>query len=432
MTYNQTIAFLYAQLPAFTRIGKAAYKSDLHNIIQLCDALGNPQNKFKSIHVAGTNGKGSTCHMLASILQRQGYTCGLYTSPHLKNFGERIRINGAMISKSFVISFVKKLAPLFKTIQPSFFEVTVAMAFEYFSQKKVDIAVIETGLGGRLDSTNIINPILSVITNIDFDHTDILGDSLKKIAFEKAGIIKERIPIVIGEKQKQTTSVFKMTAKQKKAPIYFAEEYLKLLESKYKNNFLYSRYLNKETNVEKVYNTDLIGTYQGKNIATVICAIRQLNVLGFPISARALQEGLASVKSTTGLMGRWQILNKQPLIIVDVAHNAAGINQVMYQLAADYPKRKIHLIVGFVKDKSLDKLISLFPKNAAYYFTQANNFRALPKEDLQILFEKKLRRGNSYEDVNKALSAALKNAAKDDVLIICGSFYIIAELENYL
>lgn len=432
MTYNQTIAFLYAQLPAFTRIGKAAYKEDLHNIIALCEFLGNPQTKFKSIHVAGTNGKGSTSHMLASILQKQGYTCGLYTSPHIKDFGERIRINGEMISKQFVISFVKKITPLFKTVQPSFFEVTVAMAFEYFAKKKVDITVIETGLGGRLDSTNIINPVLSIITNIDFDHMDILGNTLEKIAAEKAGIIKENTPVVIGEKSKKSTAVFKQKAKEGNAAIFFAEDYLKFLESNYKNNFLYCHFLDNETKVEKIYKTDLVGSYQNKNTATVLCAVNRLNSIGYKITDKAVKEGLANVKTTTGLTGRWQILITKPLIITDVAHNAAGIKQVMQQLHQYYPQQKIHFILGFVKDKSLDKVIPLFPKKANYYFTQAHTFRALEKEKLQELFKENKKGGEAYEDVNLALAAALNKAEKNDVIMICGSFYIIAEIENYL
>lgn len=432
MTFNQTIAFLYAQLPAFTRIGKSAYKEDLHNIIKLCAALGNPQTKFKTIHVAGTNGKGSTSHMLASILQKQGYNCGLYTSPHIKDFGERIRINGEMISKQFVISFVKKITPLFKTIQPSFFEVTVAMAYEYFAKKKVDIAVIETGLGGRLDSTNIINPVLSVITNIDYDHTDILGDTLEKIAVEKAGIIKENTAVVIGERHKKTSSVFKHTAKLKNAPIFFAEDFYKTINSSYKKNRRYCNLRNPKTKVEKVYKTDLVGSYQCKNVATVLCAVNQLKNIGYKITDKALKEGLATVKTTTGLTGRWQILNTKPHIIADVAHNAAGIKQVMQQLKADYPTQKIHFILGFVKDKNLDKVIPLFPKKATYYFTQANIFRALPKENLQSLFFEKQRVGAEYENVNTALLAAIKNTGVNDVIMICGSFYIIAELENYL
>lgn len=432
MTYNQTLDFLYAQLPAFTRIGKAAYKEDLQNIIELCEFLGNPQTKFKSIHVAGTNGKGSTSHMLASILQKQGYNCGLYTSPHIKDFGERIRLNGELISKQFVISFVKKITPLFKTVQPSFFEVTVAMAYEYFAMKKVDIAVIETGLGGRLDSTNIINPILSVITNIDFDHMDILGDTLEKIAAEKAGIIKENTPVVIGERNTKTTKVFKDTVARKNASIYFAEDFYKAVDSNFKNNTQSWTLVNPKTKVEKIYKTDLTGNYQGKNLATVLCAVDQLKNIGFKINDKAVKAGIATVKSTTGLMGRWQILNLNPLLIADVAHNAAGIKQVMHQLKTYYPKQKVHFIIGFVNDKSLDNIISLFPEEATYYFTQAHTLRALPKEKLQELFQEENKLGGIYENINIALTAALKNAAKEDVIMICGSFYIIAELENYL
>ena len=432
MTYKQTLEFLYAQLPAFTRIGKAAYKEDLHNIIALCNFLGNPEKKIKTIHIAGTNGKGSTSHMLASILQKQSYKCGLYTSPHIKHFGERIRINGEMISKQFVISFVKKITPLFKTIQPSFFEVTVAMAYEYFAKKKVDIAVIETGLGGRLDSTNIINPVLSVITNIDFDHMDILGDTLEKIAAEKAGIIKENTPVVIGEINLKTTNIFKETAAKKNAPIYFAENYYKNVGSTFKNNAQFWTLINPKTKVEKIYKTDLTGNYQGKNLATVLCAIDQLKNIGFKINDKAVKAGIATVKSTTGLMGRWQILNTKPLIIADVAHNGAGIKQVMHQLKTYYPNQKIHFIIGFVKDKSLENIVPLFPKKAIYYFTQASTFRALPKEKLQELFQEEKKMGAVYGNINMAVSAALKNAGEDDVIMICGSFYIIAELENYL
>ena len=429
MNYQESIEFLYAQLPMFTRIGAAAYKEDLHNTIALCDALGNPQQQFKTIHIAGTNGKGSTSHMLAAILQEAGYKTGLYTSPHIKDFGERIRINGQMIDQDFVVDFVERTKELSQQIQPSFFEMTVAMAFEYFAKETVDIAVIETGLGGKLDSTNIIQPVLSVITNIGYDHMNLLGNTLPEIASQKAGIIKKDTPVVIGELLPETMPVFVTAANGNNAPVHFAQsrfitEYLEPT-----GNLLFCHVKDMLTNSFEKLRLDLNGIYQAKNICTVLMAVEVLRKTGFAIPEEKMHAALENVKGLTGMRGRWDILQNHPAVIQDVAHNTAGISQVLLQLRHNYPTSSIHFVLGFVKDKDVAHVLELFPANAQYYFTNAHIPRAMPYKELGDLAAGKGLQGNGYDNVNQAIAAAKINAADNDVIMICGSFFIIGEIE---
>jgi dihydrofolate synthase/folylpolyglutamate synthase len=429
MTYPETIEYLYAQLPMFSRIGAAAYKKDLHNTIELCKGLGDPQNKFKSIHVAGTNGKGSTCHMLAAILQKSGYKTGLYTSPHVKQFGERIRVNGKMIDENFVIDFVERTKLLTQQIQPSFFELTVAMAFDYFSKEEVDIAIIETGLGGLLDSTNVISPILSIITNIGYDHTNILGNTLPEIAFQKAGIIKKETPVVIGELIPETKNVFVKKANEKDAPILFAQSrfFTEFIEPT--GNLLFCNVKDNVTHTVEKLRLDLNGLYQAKNICTVLCAVDELKKQEYLIPESDLHYALENVKELTGMRGRWDIVQLHPTIILDVAHNTDGIRQVVLQLDNNYPGARLHFILGFVKDKDVSHVLELFPKDAKFYFTNAHIPRALPAQELLALATAKGLSGESFENVNEAIAVAKSNAGQQDVIMVCGSFFIISEID---
>lgn len=429
MTYQQTIDYLYAQLPMFSRVGAAAYKADLHNTIALCGSIGNPQNTFKTIHVAGTNGKGSTSHILAAILQSAGYKTGLYTSPHIKDFRERIRVNGAMIKPAAVVEFVARTKQTSDEINPSFFELTVAMAFDYFAKEKVDIAVIETGLGGLLDSTNIITPILSVITNIGYDHQNILGNTLQEIATQKAGIIKENVPIVIGETLPETRQIFIDVANKKNAEIFFAEEMFLVNNISTENNLLICEVNNIMTCKTLSVQLGLRGLYQTKNICTVLEAVNQLRIIGIEISDTALQNGMAQVKEITGLRGRWDILQQSPTIIADVAHNKDGITQVIKQLETTYPFSKLHFVIGFVKDKDVAAVLQLFPTDASYYFTNAHIPRAMLVAELAEKASLAGLVGNCYDEVNTAIAAAKNNANENDVIMICGSFFLLAELE---
>ena len=433
MTYQQTIDYLYTQLPMYSRIGAAAYKEDLHNTIALCNAIDNPQTKFKSIHIAGTNGKGSTSHMLAAMLQQAGYKTGLYTSPHLKDFRERIKINGEMISQNFVVDFVERTKTVSEEIKPSFFELTVAMAFDYFEKEKVDIAVIETGLGGRLDSTNIITPILSIITNIGYDHIDILGDTLEKIASEKAGIIKPNVPVVIGEYLPETKNVFIDKAKQCNAPIYFAPDEYEVSNINYSMQLLNCDVTNTEHNITEPFELDLNGLYQTKNIRTVLCAEGILMQLGFPIKNAAEKQALKNVKKLTGLYGRWDVISSNPTIILDVAHNEDGIKQLLHQLSVvSRESSALHLVMGMVKDKDVSKLLSILPKNAHYYFSNAHIERALPHRDLLEKARAYELNGESFDDVNEAIKAAKLHAATGDIIIVCGSVFLVAEVDGEL
>jgi dihydrofolate synthase/folylpolyglutamate synthase len=428
MTYEEALSYLYSQLPMFSRIGAAAYKVDIHNTVALCEALGNPQTKFKSIHIAGTNGKGSTSHMIAAMLQQQGFKTGLYTSPHIKDFGERIRINGKLIDQDFVVAFTEKTKSICKDIEPSFFELTVAMAFEYFALHKVDIAVIETGLGGRLDSTNIINPILSIITNIGYDHMNLLGNTLESISFEKAGIIKTNTPVVIGEYLPETKPVFENKAREMNAPILYASEIYEVTLLENSNQFLKCEVKDSTNQHAEIFSLDLNGNYQLKNLRTVLAAEKILATLGFEIDEPNEKSALAHVKTITGLKGRWDVVSEKPLCIHDVAHNKDGINALLQQLKESHQNSNYHFVIGFVNDKDISSVLELLPNNAHYYFTNAHIPRALPHAELKSLANKKNLIGKSYDDVNEAISTAKKMANENDVIIVCGSFFILAEV----
>jgi dihydrofolate synthase/folylpolyglutamate synthase len=428
MTYEEAISFLYDKLPMFTQVGSQAYRPGLGNIIHICNHLNNPQDRFKSIHVAGTNGKGSTSHSLASILQCEGYKTGLYTSPHLKNFTERIRINGIEVSREFVAEFVKQHKGFIETCKASFFEVTTAMAFDYFAKSKVDIAIIETGLGGRLDSTNIIHPILSIITNIGYDHTDILGDTLEKIAFEKAGIIKSGVPAVISERQKETSYVFIAKSKEVNAPIYFTDDII-LLNNSYKHNEpTFDLKVNNEVILSNI-RLGLAGNYQVYNLKGVIKSTLILQSLNFSISNYNLLKGLLEVNELTGLKGRWQTLKNSPLTICDTGHNKSGIKEIVEQLKS-LPHRKLWMILGFVKDKDISGILKLLPRDANYVFCQANIPRALNATELALKASEISLNGQIISNVNDAIIAVNKLADKEDVIFIGGSTFLVAEIEG--
>lgn len=428
MNYQETIDYLFTRLPMFSRIGAAAIKKDLHNTIALCDALHNPQQQFKSIHIAGTNGKGSVSHMLAAVLQTAGYKVGLYTSPHLHDFRERIKINGEMISEEYVIDFTKRIQAQIDLIEPSFFEITVAMAFEHFANEQVDIAVIETGLGGRLDSTNIITPVLSVITNIGWDHMNLLGDTLEKIAGEKAGIIKQNIPVVVGETVVETKSVFEAKALAMQSPLYFAYEQFTVVKKETVDHKLNVDVLEATTNNVLQYTLDLPGIYQTKNIVTVLAAVRQLQQQNFNITEEHLQTALATSKQINGLHGRWEVLQSNPTLVLDVGHNEDGIKQIVAQLGeSNY--NQLHIIIGMVKDKEIENVLALLPKEVRYYFTKAHIPRALPEPDLQQKAAAFNLTGNCFENVNAAIADALQHATKDDLVLVCGSVFLVGEVE---
>ncbi len=428
MTYQESISFLYAQLPMFSRIGAAAYKKDIVNTVELCKLLGNPQEKLKCIHVAGTNGKGSTAHMLASILHDAGYKTGLYTSPHIKDFGERIRINGQMIEEEFVTSFVEKLRPAIDCIKPSFFELTVALALDYFAEKQVGVAVIETGLGGKLDSTNIITPVLSVITNIGLDHTDLLGSTLAEIASEKAGIIKKGIPVVIGEVNDETLPVFIKKAGEMNAELVLAtEQYITEFISP-EGGFLLVNLKDISTGVVEKLTLDLLGLYQAKNAATVLCAVNVLRKIGWQIDEEALHSGISRTMINTGLRGRWDVIRQNPRVIIDVAHNADGFSELISQLEIQFPDAEWHFVLGFVNDKDLSSIYKVLPKHASYYFTQASIPRALPVNELASGARRAGIEGSEHANVDEALKEAMSRAAQNDVIVCCGSFFVIGEL----
>ncbi len=420
---------MYSQLPMFQRTGPAAYKPDLGNTIAICNLLQNPQNNFISIHVAGTNGKGSTSHMLASIFQEAGYKTGLYTSPHLKDFRERIKINGQMISQDYVAEFVSKYHSDFDKIKPSFFEMTVGLAFDYFSHEKVDIAIIEVGLGGRLDSTNVITPILSVITNISFDHMNLLGDTLPKIANEKAGIIKQNIPVVIGETDNQTKEVFIQKANQNSSKIYFADNNLHIENCSEFNplqNYFTVDVYKGNTLIYSRLKCGLNGDYQQKNILTVLQSVEILKER-FKLKDENIRNGILNVANNTGLMGRWQKINSTPLAICDTGHNEAGIRYVLNQIKK-IPFEKLHFVIGVVNDKEVDKIIEMFPKNASYYFCKANIPRALPENELYEIATKKGLKGTFYKTVKDAYNEALNSAQKNDLVFVGGSTFVVAEV----
>ena len=427
MTYLETLDYLYSRLPMFTRIGAAAMKKDLHNTIVMCENLGNPQDKFKTIHVGGTNGKGSTSHMLAAVLQQAGYKTGLYTSPHLKDFRERIRINGEMISESFVTSFTEQQKELIEKISPSFFEVTVAMAFEYFATEKVDIAIIEVGLGGRLDSTNIITPELSVITNISFDHTNLLGNTLHEIAREKAGIIKHGVPVVIGEKQDEIADVFIDKAHHSLSEIVFASQALRTMTAERQEGFLVTSVYEGEYCLFRDIKLDLTGTYQLKNLLTVIESVKILSQRGFTIPDDSVFSAVADTVKLTGLQGRWQTLSTSPLVICDTGHNIAGIQEVLENISTT-PYDQLHIVIGMLKDKDVTSVLQLLPSTAKYYFCAADLERAMPANELAAKASDCHLYGQVYENVNSALTAAKNKAKPTDLIFIGGSTFIVAEV----
>ena len=401
MTYKEILDWMFVQLPMYQSEGKTAFKKDLTNILALSKELNFPNHKFKSIHVGGTNGKGSTSHMLASILQEAGYKVGLYTSPHLKSFTERIRINGIEISEHKVISFIQKNKTFLENQKMSFFEMTVGLAFDYFAAEKVDIAIIEVGLGGRLDSTNIITPEVSVITNIGLDHTQFLGETLPAIAFEKAGIIKKNVPVIIGEEQLEVKSVFIEKAALESAPIYFA------------------------SNTTENYTCDLLGDYQKQNVKTAVAAIKQLK--GYQVSEDNIKNGLLHVVKNTNLKGRWQILQEQPQVICDTAHNKEGLEIVLKQLNRQQFK-KLHIVLGVVADKKLAAVLSLFPPAANYYFCKPDIVRGLSEAVLQENAKEFKLIGEKYSSVKLALKSALLNANQQDIIYVGGSTFVVAEI----
>lgn len=427
MTYQETLDYLFARLPMFSRIGAAAYKADLTNTIRLCEALGHPERKFKSVHIAGTNGKGSVSHMLAAIFQTAGYKTGLHTSPHLKDFRERIKVNGLLADEAFVIDFTKRITPLIDEIEPSFFEISVVMAFEYFAQQNVEIAIIETGLGGRLDSTNVIVPELSVITNIGWDHMNLLGDTLERIATEKAGIIKDKVPVVIGEVLPETLPVFERTAAERHAPLTIASQIRQALESSWQKHELIVHVAQGQQTDHEVYHLDLTGIYQTKNLVTVLEACAQLRHQGWQIEDQHIHAALKQVKRINGLHGRWEMVQQHPSVLLDVGHNEAGMQQIIEQLQlTDY--HELHIVIGMVNDKEIDKVLHLLPKHAHYYFTQAQIPRALPAEELKAAGQKAGLEGKVFPEVNLALKEAKAHARKDDLILVCGSVFLVAEV----
>ncbi len=427
MNYQETINYLYTRLPMFSRIGAAAYKKDLHNTVALCSFLGDPHKKIKSVHIAGTNGKGSVSHQLAAIFQTAGYKTGLYTSPHLKDFRERIKVNGAFVDQDYVVSFVERITPMIDEIEPSFFEITVAMAFDYFVRENVDIAIIETGLGGRYDSSNVIKQELSIITNIGWDHVNILGDTLQAIAGEKAGIIKPGIPVVIGESIAETKPIFIETAGHANAPIIFAEDQRKALDWKYESTELVVEIVKVGTDEKNFYHLDLPGIYQTRNLVTTLEAVHQLYLKGWNLHDTQVKNGLKKVKKLTGLHGRWEVIRHHPDIVLDVAHNAEGMQQVLRQVEIIDPGH-LHMVLGMVKDKDVDRVLALLPVHAKYYFTQARIPRALDAVLLQQQASSFGLQGGAYGEVNAALKAAIDAAKKDDLILVCGSVFVVGEV----
>jgi dihydrofolate synthase / folylpolyglutamate synthase len=447
MTFQQTLDYLYSQLPMFTRVGASAFKKDLTNTLALCEVLDNPHTKFPTIHVAGTNGKGSTAHALAAILQAAGYKTGLYISPHYKDFRERIKINGAYISKKYVTQFVEKNKQHFERIQPSFFEMTVAMAFDYFNTEGVDIAVIEVGLGGRFDSTNVITPLVSVITNISYDHMDLLGDTLPLIAFEKAGIIKPKVPVVIGEEHPETKPVFLEKAKAFHAPISFASQDIDIqvvvpdtsdvnIGTQNPIDFIDYTYFSIKSKQGDIdfdnLKVNLNGDYQIKNVATVlqtVSILKKMTALDLDkrLTETAIRTGLGNLKALVKLMGRWQILQREPLIICDSAHNEGGLILVMQQVK-QLKVNNLHMVIGMVRDKDISKMLSLLPQNATYYFAKANIPRGLEAEQLKEKAAAFGLYGKAYPSVSKAFSAAKRRAKMDDAIYVGGSTFVVAEV----
>ena len=426
MNFQETLEFLYSNLPMYQRVGKAAIKKDLTNTFTLCQHLDNPQLKFRSVHIAGTNGKGSSAHMLAAVFQKAGYKTGLYTSPHLKHFTERIKVNGKEVEEQFVIDFVDRCQSLISVIEPSFFEITVAMAFDYFARQQVDIAIVEVGLGGRLDSTNVLIPEMSLITNVSYDHQEMLGESLEQIAYEKAGIIKADVPVVIGELQKNIKHVFLKKAKQVNTDVYYASQSIKIV---LKENDVIDIYKDEQLLIPDI-EMSLHGKYQLKNLPGVLQVLLLLNqVKKYHIEAGHIREGLRSVQQLTGLKGRWQKLEEKPLVIADIAHNQEGLKEVVSQLY-QLSFKHLYIVLGMVKEKQLHPLLSILPKDATYYFCQANVPRAKPADELRELAAQYQLKGETITNVNDALAKAKEEAMKEDVIFVGGSSFVVAELDN--
>jgi dihydrofolate synthase/folylpolyglutamate synthase len=427
MNYKETVDYLYSKLPMYQRDGNAAYKASLDNTFRLDKYFKSPHKKYLTIHVGGTNGKGSVCHILTSVLQNAGYKTGLYTSPHLIDFRERIKVNSQLISEDYVIKFVKEHINYFESIQSSFFEMTVFLAFEYFAYMKVDIAIIEVGLGGRLDSTNIINPILSVITNIGHDHMEFLGSTIDEIAYEKAGIIKKSVPVIIGESDTKTDNIFERIAEGKSSPLYFADRIYSAGDSIFSADEMQVFNIEKESQIYYPnLKTDLLGIYQKKNILTALACIDFLKDNGFEIASIDIYNGLKKVITNTGFYGRWQIMKKEPCIICDTAHNLEGFKSVISQIKST-PCKNLHIIIGFVKDKNIDDFLKIFPEKATYYFTRPDVPRGLNEE---IILEKSKAynlKGKTYQSVEKAYRVAISSADKDDMIFIGGSTYVVAD-----
>ncbi len=428
MNYQETLDYLFNALPMFQRVGASAFKKDLGNTIALCDHLGQPQRQFKSIHVAGTNGKGSTSHAICSVLMEAGYKVGLYTSPHLKSFTERVKINGKEIPEQEVIDFVAENQSFLNALKPSFFEMTVGMAFWYFAKQNIDIAVVEVGMGGRLDSTNIIQPEVSVITNIGYDHMEFLGDTLEKIAREKAGIIKKHVPVVIGHRQQETTAVYEEIAGMNQAPLLFAEESFQVTDkgetSENKRHFFIQ---SEKGNFE--IKLDLMGNYQQKNLPAILKTIAVLQELNFKITEKQVFTGLENVISNTGLKGRWQVLDREPWIICDTGHNKDGIKEIIDQIS-QYTYNQLYMIIGMVRDKEITEILRIFPKDAFYIFCQASIPRAMPAQDLLEKAGEFDLEGILVKDVNEAISWAKEKSKKDDFIFIGGSTFVVAEIKG--
>ncbi len=428
MNYKETLDFLFGQLPMYQRIGKAAYKADLETTLELDKYFNHPHKSYKTIHIAGTNGKGSVSHCLASVLQEAGYKVGLYTSPHLKDFRERIRINGEMISEEAVVSFVEDHQAIIKSLQPSFFEMSVAMAFDYFRNESVDIAIVEVGMGGRLDSTNIVSPEVSVITNIGLDHTAFLGNSLETIAKEKGGIIKENIPVVIGQTQEATEPVFKQLAREINTSISFADQEFNIPASTLSldDRQIFQVYQHEQLKYKDL-KLDLLGNYQKKNILTALGAIEVLQEKGYTISQENIYNGLANVVKNTSLLGRWQQLGHNPRIVCDTGHNLDGMSMLVEQIK-NTPHDQLHFVLGMVNDKNHAAVLELLPQGANYYFTRASIPRSLDEKELCEMGKKAGLTGQTYPNVREALKNAQKNASRNDLIFIGGSTFIVADI----
>lgn len=427
MTYQETLDYMFSSLPMYHRIGKAAYKADLNNTHALMEYLGHPENQFHSIHIAGTNGKGSVSHLLAASLQAAGYKVGLYTSPHLVDFRERIRINGDMIPETEVTRFVEVHRPFMQTLQLSFFEMTVGLAFDYFARQQVDVAVVEVGMGGRLDSTNVLQPDLCVITNIGYDHTQFLGDTLPKIAAEKAGIIKEATPVVIGESHPETQDVFISHAQQKNAPIVFADQHFRIQDRGSDIDHLCFDVIREGETLYTDWRCPLAGDYQYKNLATFFQAAELMYIIGFDLlDERALRQGVANVIETTGLHGRWEVIAHDPLVVCETAHNADGI-QAMLRKLSQLRYHQLHIIYGCVNDKDFRHILAMLPRQASYTYTQPSVPRALPATDLAAAAAEMRMPGSCYLNIAEALAAVKAHAAPDDLILITGSIFLVAD-----